>query len=380
MLASFAAQTRALRFLDRPAPARDLFRGRRVFVPSALRTGFAGDIVRRTFPHPLVSVVRASNAFCGEATASACRVVELRQGVPQAAAHGSGPARLCQDARSADALARRRSGVDGLYVDAAGLSADGRDGRKNWRRQSVAAQVRRCDAPTRAARARAAATLVCREGEQSIGTASALLWQICGGNMTNSGRARAAAALAPLLLAGTLADANAPAGLAAGEATALCKPHLLLGAAADHAERLSTLAAEMAQRVSARQATAKEALIGVNTTQAGGVVKTLADLVGAGDLAKRELLDAVRTANSANREASHAEGELDSFLQTLAALITHGTQREGKSCLAVQKVWTPGPCTRHHNRRAQRHHQGTACSSVRAASAYTQTAYKQAER
>ncbi|CCD20491.1 hypothetical protein, conserved in T. vivax [Trypanosoma vivax Y486] len=134
-------------------------------------------------------------------------------------------------------------------------------------------------------------------------------------------------------MAGTLADANAPEGLAAGEAKALCKLHLLLGAAADHAERLSTLAAEMAQRVSARQATAKEALLGVNTEQAGGKVKTLANLVDAGDLAKEELLDAVRNASSAARKASHAEGELDSFLQTLAALITHGTPGGGKSCL-----------------------------------------------
>ncbi|KAH8608752.1 hypothetical protein ERJ75_001271800 [Trypanosoma vivax] len=286
-----------------------------------------------------------------------------------------------QDARSADALARRRSGVDGLYVDAAGLSADGRDGRKNWRRQSVAAQVRRCDAPTRAARARAAATLVCREGEQGIGTASALLWQICGGKMTNSGRARAAAALALLLLAGTLADANAPAGLAAGEATALCKLHLLLGAAADHAERLSTLAAEMAQRASARQATAKEALIGVNTTQAGGDVKTLADLVGAGDLAKRELLDAVRTAASASREASHAEGELDSFLQTLAALITNGTQRDGKSCLVGTEsvdTWSHAHDTTTVARKGTiKELRAAACAT---ASAYTQTEYKQAEK
>ncbi|KAH8608776.1 hypothetical protein ERJ75_001270600 [Trypanosoma vivax] len=226
---------------------------------------------------------------------------------------------------------RTRWRVDGVEWSGAtgGRTGDGS------RSQAFAAQVLRCDAPPRAARARAAATLVCREGEQGIGGASALLWQICGGKMTNSGRALAAAALALLLLAGTLADANAPAGLAAGEATALCKLHLLLGAAADHAERLSTLAAETAQRVSARQATAKEALLGVNTTQAGGTVKTLADLVGAGDLATRELLNAVRTAASAssNSEARHAEGELDSFLHTLAALITHGTQSGGKSCL-----------------------------------------------
>ncbi|CCD19479.1 hypothetical protein, conserved in T. vivax, partial [Trypanosoma vivax Y486] len=199
--------------------------------------------------------------------------------------------------------------------------------------------------------------------------------------MTNSGRELAAAALALLLLAGTLADANAPAGLAAGEATALCKLHLLLGHAADHAERLSTLAAETAQRVSARQVTAKEALIGVNTTQAGGKVKKLADLVDAGDRAKRELLNAVRTANRANREASHAEGELDSFLQTLAALITHGQTRDGKSCLVGEEsvdTWshTDGTTTvaSKGTIKELREH---ACA---AASAYNQAAFKQAEK
>ncbi|KAH8609204.1 hypothetical protein ERJ75_001269700 [Trypanosoma vivax] len=271
-----------------------------------------------------------------------------------------------QDARSADALARRRSGVDGLYVDAAGLSADGRDGRKNWRRQAFAAQVRRCDAPARAARARAAATLVCREGEQGIGTASALLWQICGGKMTNSGRARAAAALALLLLAGTLADANAPAGLAAGEATALCKLHLLLGAAADRAERLSTLAAEMAQRASARQATAKEALLGVNTTQAGGDVKTLADLVGAGDLATRELLNAVRTAASASSNSEARRGRTGQLPANLGrADHTRDAKRRKVVLGRYTKCGRLEPYRRHHNRREQRHHQGTACTRVR---------------